>query len=413
MNEHGNRLILLTSNFPFDSSESFIEAELELLSKHFDEIVLVPIQKHSSDKVRKLPVNCRYLSYEFSVSPIQKVVAVFHGIAASVLREIVLLRKRKGFYWTKRRFATLLISYYKAGKIYRFLKHSGLLQPNNVFYSYWCDDAAIALAKLKRKHPEYKAVSRAHGWDVYYEVSEIQYLPLRSFITHRLDAVFPISEKGRSYIFEHWNAPRQARIELMRLGVQPQEFKPAGTGNARKIVSCSNLIPLKRVHLIAEALSLLPDNVAFEWHHFGSGEEFDSISDYAEKYRKPLVSITFHGQVSNAELLDWYRENDVWFFVNVSESEGIPVSVMEAMSFGIPVLATNVGGTGEIVSSENGRLLNPEITGQELSLIFLDLLELSEVEYTSLRKRAHAKCRNDFDVEKNYGKFVEAIKKIT
>lgn len=41
----------------------------------------------------------------------------------------------------------------------------------------------------------------------------------------------------------------------------------------------------------------------------------------------------------------------------MSDSEGIPVSIMEAMSFGIPVIARNVGGMSEIVNEENGLLL--------------------------------------------------------
>ncbi|NCO54621.1 MAG: glycosyltransferase, partial [Bacteroidetes bacterium] len=47
-------------------------------------------------------------------------------------------------------------------------------------------------------------------------------------------------------------------------------------------------------------------------------------------------------------------------FINVSESEGIPVSIMEALSAGIPVIATNVGGTNEIVNNDVGFLIDKE-----------------------------------------------------
>ena len=49
-------------------------------------------------------------------------------------------------------------------------------------------------------------------------------------------------------------------------------------------------------------------------------------------------------------------------FINLSSSEGIPVSIMEAQSFGIPVIATNVGGSGEIVVSETGVLVDENRT---------------------------------------------------
>jgi len=47
-------------------------------------------------------------------------------------------------------------------------------------------------------------------------------------------------------------------------------------------------------------------------------------------------------------------------FINTSSSEGIPVSMMEAQSFGIPILAMDVGGVREIVGPQTGRLLQQD-----------------------------------------------------
>jgi glycosyltransferase involved in cell wall biosynthesis len=63
----------------------------------------------------------------------------------------------------------------------------------------------------------------------------------------------------------------------------------------------------------------------------------------------------------------YYSINTVDLFINVSSSEGVPVSIMEAMSFGIPVIATAVGGTPEIVSEKTGWLIEPGISRQELA----------------------------------------------
>jgi len=46
--------------------------------------------------------------------------------------------------------------------------------------------------------------------------------------------------------------------------------------------------------------------------------------------------------------------------MNLSETEGIPVSIMEAQSAGVPILATNLGGTSEIVNNENGFLVEKD-----------------------------------------------------
>lgn len=49
------------------------------------------------------------------------------------------------------------------------------------------------------------------------------------------------------------------------------------------------------------------------------------------------------GYIANKDLLDWYKTNKPSIFINVSSSEGVPVSIMESMSCGIPTIATDVG----------------------------------------------------------------------
>ena len=65
-------------------------------------------------------------------------------------------------------------------------------------------------------------------------------------------------------------------------------------------------------------------------------------------------------------------------FLNVSEYEGVPVSVMEAQSFGIPVIATAVGGTPEIVNEENGFLLPENPSQDEIASAIYDVVTNKE-----------------------------------
>jgi len=51
----------------------------------------------------------------------------------------------------------------------------------------------------------------------------------------------------------------------------------------------------------------------------------------------------------------------------VSETEGLPVSMMEAISFGIPILSTDVGGCKEIVTSETGILIKKDFDDNEVA----------------------------------------------
>ena len=84
-------------------------------------------------------------------------------------------------------------------------------------------------------------------------------------------------------------------------------------------------------------------------------------------YRKKLESmatamggsrVVFFGEKNHNEIVEILSITDV--FVNPSYSEGLPTSVMEAAAVGLPIVATNVGGTSEIIDDgKNGFLVAP------------------------------------------------------
>ncbi|HEY4712531.1 MAG TPA: glycosyltransferase family 4 protein [Dehalococcoidia bacterium] len=66
-------------------------------------------------------------------------------------------------------------------------------------------------------------------------------------------------------------------------------------------------------------------------------------------------SILFLGQRNQDEVIDVLSATDI--FVNPSYSEGLPTSVMEAASIGLPIIATDVGGTREIITTDKTGIL--------------------------------------------------------
>jgi glycosyltransferase involved in cell wall biosynthesis len=61
------------------------------------------------------------------------------------------------------------------------------------------------------------------------------------------------------------------------------------------------------------------------------------------------------------------KESNPHLFVHLSRLEGLPVSVMEAMSMGVPCIATSAGGTSELVDSTVGALLPIEVSPQDVA----------------------------------------------
>jgi glycosyltransferase involved in cell wall biosynthesis len=80
---------------------------------------------------------------------------------------------------------------------------------------------------------------------------------------------------------------------------------------------------------------------------------------------------------------------------------------MEAMSFSIPVIGTNVGGVAEIIDNgKNGYLLsaNPEV--KEIIDALTRLYNLDEAAYLDLRRNAYQTWQNKFNAEANYSELI-------
>jgi colanic acid/amylovoran biosynthesis glycosyltransferase len=194
-----------------------------------------------------------------------------------------------------------------------------------------------------------------------------------------------------------------SRLGSQDYGLNPEEAESPGF----HIVSCANTVPVKRVHLLAASLEHLGTPVT--WTHFGTGPDQEQIREIISRvgtgHRTELK-----GWISHAELMKYYATHHVDLFVNTSSSEGVPVSVMEALSFGIPVIATDVGGTSEILDSTCGKLipaaLTPEILAAEIGEF------MSTPDRGSFRANARMSWKKKSDCSEIYPEFATLLKKI-
>ena len=134
----------------------------------------------------------------------------------------------------------------------------------------------------------------------------------------------------------------------------------------------------------------------------------DAVKAIAESFG-PTVSAKLLGRISNSEVLRYYRENPVDLFINLSESEGVPVSIMEALAHGVPVVATDVGGSAEIIDTGNGRVVDvgasvPQIVDAIHGL--LDDPELISPNRKAAREMAEQSCSSFL----NYSHFSKLLK---
>lgn len=267
------------------------------------------------------------------------------------------------------------VSEIRLASILKWIKETDAVSEDTAIYSYWMYEVAYIAAKLKERYPAAKFITRCHGYDLYEQRHRNGYIPFRKFIIEQADMVCPVSENGKAYLHDLYGEEIERKISVDRLGTVRKAEIPVSQikEDAIVLVSCSNLVNVKRVHLIISALMNCHKNV--HWYHFGDGGLRERLEEQAKSLPEN-VEYSFMGYQANEDVQRFYANHYIDAFINVSQSEGIPVSVMEAESYGIPIIATNVGGTSEIVHDrENGVLLDVNFTEIDLLGAMDDVVE--------------------------------------
>ena len=281
-----------------------------------------------------------------------------------------------------------------------------------IAYSYWFDVGAYALAALRREDLIDCAVTRAHGFDLYEERRIDNYMPFKRQLMRDLDKIFAVSEQGRKYLSERFGIPT-VLLASAPLGVQVQsELSHCSSRGTYKIISVSFCVAVKRIDRIIEGIALasrkISRSVLISWTHIGDGELRNLMEAKAEQILGPLSNVCFQflGHLSNAAVLNYYKTNQIDVFINTSESEGLPVSIMEAMSYGLPAIAPAVGGIGELVNQENGWLLSAQPVVDEIAAA---LSAVSHYKSERTRQAARQTINESYNSETNYKAFIDVV----
>lgn len=445
-----SRLILFTNSYPFGNGETFLDDEIPYLASGFEEIYIHPLYIPSGAAPQAVNnKNC----FKFKNIKVCEVLIPFDhkdkkGLITKGLKIIPPLWQIREFF-SKGCFmhAKRLRLFFNYALIYnsivsdKALIHKIIceLKECSAAYFYWGDKSALLVPGLKRalRHelkrsagdmPEF--VVRFHGSDLYEEVKG--YLPFRRYLLPNIDYAVTISKNGKEYMETRYQKILPAHVCTYRLGscgdIIPKNIGAQFEGSRFHVVSCSNLIPLKRVGLIADAMKIIQSDVAFlermwengydgiKWSHIGDGALLSEIKSKVSLEEDGEVIYDFKGRMEHNSVLNYYRTEDCDLFVQVSSSEGIPVSIMEALSFGIPVLATDVGGVGEIVYNREaepyGKLVNADLTAAELALQIESFILLSPDKLLNMKRAARAEWELNWDSTKNYSAFVDFLKRL-
>jgi len=415
-------LAVILKDYPYKKGEVFFQSELIALSSSFKEVYLFSRHLIKSEESLHfgIPSNVQLVNLCSTQTVKSKLIAVIQTLTTGKWRDVIRDLKTNGLSieWKKLK----IILAYEDERIRMFeslqITCKKLERPLNSFiwYSYWCDESAYLLARLRQTGHIDFAICRTHNFDIYTERHPYGYLPYRRFIVEHLNEILCISSHGQCYLQTRYPDFKE-KFTLQRLGVENQSISLLKTLNPLVIITISNIHPVKNLEAVIEALEKWTSQT-IEWHHFGDGNDSDYVAKIERQTfeclsKNPKVKCKFWGFVAPEFVLDQIRQLNPTVLVNSSHFEGIPVSMMEACSLGIPVIGPLIYGVPEIVKDGvNGFTFYP-VNADSLRQAIAKMTGLTESTYAEMRLNARAIQQAEFNAERNHLKFASHVRQIS
>jgi colanic acid/amylovoran biosynthesis glycosyltransferase len=345
------KIIYVTAGFPFGSEEAFLIPEFEELIAQGQEVLIVPMRPgrevchHDAAKFVGRAIKAPLFSATILKDGALEFCRHFEASARAI--RLFANSRSPELIWKN----TAIIA--------KGLWLSGIARKWGAdhIHAYWASSvASLALVA---------AESAGIAW---------------SFTAHRHDIVQNnlLEEKARRAAFVRIISENGLRISclaasglthklaVLHLGIPIPPLPNSADRGGRPIVLCpANLIPVKGHRFLIEAVEMLRGaSVDVELWLAGNGE----LRELLEKQVRDLDlydRVRFLGHISHDDLIALYKNGEVDIVVLPSVDlgsglhEGIPVALMEAMSYALPVVATKTGGIPELVGNGAGLLLEP------------------------------------------------------
>jgi glycosyltransferase involved in cell wall biosynthesis len=201
-----------------------------------------------------------------------------------------------------------------------------------------------------------------HANDIFVEKPD-QRLPLAQLIQ---DAAFVATETEFSTQYLQSKFPESAgKIHRVYNGLNLDPFRPADPGaGSLKMIAIGRLIPKKGFEgLIRACNTLVSNGLQLNCQIVGAGPEHVPLRQLIDQFALgKFVALT--GPKAQPEIVELLAKSNLFVFPAVEDGTGdrdnLPTVIIEAMASGLPVVATGLGGIGEIVTHRVNGLIVPE-----------------------------------------------------
>lgn len=212
--------------------------------------------------------------------------------------------------------------------------------------------AYLAREMLKNRK-NIRVVTTLHGTDISVVGQDKSFLEVVKFSIHHSDEVTCVSQYLKEKTVEEFEIERE--ITLIYNFINTEIFKPADKqcrcifrkNQEKVLMHLSNFRPYKNVQAVIEVFAKIHEQIPSRLVLIGDGQEMSNIRKMVKKKKlEPFVS--FLGNQTDVESILPYA--DLFIFPSYEESFGL--ALLEAMSCGVPFVASNIGGIPELAGEE-------------------------------------------------------------
>lgn len=385
----------IAAHAPFGRGETFVLEEMDAMMELGAELIIIPRNPPKAvfhEHVQQL-IDCTIWLPIFDWR-------IFLGFLETLALEPRLVRILSSIFRHPRSFKILaknLAVVPKAVYIADLLRQNGVEH----IHAHW-GSTTSTMAWIASELTDIPWSMTLHRWDI----AENNLLELK---VDRAAFARCIAEDGRNEVLRIIGEELQEKVKVLHMGAKlPEQISPISPLSRPDfvIVCPANFVPKKGHKFLIDACALLKKDGFINLRCLLTADgplEAEIRRQIAQLGLEKVVYLI--GRIQYGKLLKMYAEGEVDAVVLPSivtpdgEREGIPVALMEAMAYGIPVISTETGGTLELLKGGAGMLVQPG-SSEDLAKAITELINNRDLRL-SLTKKGRERVSAEFDLSKN------------
>jgi glycosyltransferase involved in cell wall biosynthesis len=230
----------------------------------------------------------------------------------------------------------------------------------------------------------------SHGWSSVYNGGKLSFLLnfIERILAYTSNKVICVSNNDYQIALNKIGIPKSKLVILKNATLPIFKQKITPQNQPLKIIALARFANPKRIDLMIKSFEQIKDA---ELSIAGSGPDFEIWKQYIQE--KKITNVNLLGEIQSFAAFNEYDA-----FMLISNSEGLPISAIEAMSAGLPLILSNVGGCPELINN-NGILVDNNV---ESIVDAVDKIKENYIQYQANSTELYNSTFNLNNVKSNY-----------